>query len=129
MAPGEKMPRADKGHFHGECPEFWLIMLGNISYRIEACPISWRMWAISRMSRGAPGARRFFGRQAVLPPCDKRIPGYRATSSSRRTDYCFSKLETSASNLAALADTVLIGPVNLMKMFPPGPSTIAASMR
>jgi len=33
-----KLTPADKGHFHGECPEFWLIMLGNISYRIEGLP-------------------------------------------------------------------------------------------
>lgn len=29
---------ADKGHFHGECPEFWLIMLNKISYRVEGLP-------------------------------------------------------------------------------------------
>jgi mannose-6-phosphate isomerase-like protein (cupin superfamily) len=25
----------DKGHFHGECPEFWIILLGKVSYRME----------------------------------------------------------------------------------------------
>ena len=63
---------------------------------------------------------------AALPLTASRIS---ATSSSQRTDYCFSKLETRASNLTAFADTILAGPVNLTKMFPPGPSTIAASMR
>jgi mannose-6-phosphate isomerase-like protein (cupin superfamily) len=33
-----KLQPGDKGHFHGECPEFWLIMLGNISYRMEGIP-------------------------------------------------------------------------------------------
>jgi mannose-6-phosphate isomerase-like protein (cupin superfamily) len=28
----------DKGHFHAECAEFWFILLGKVSYRIEGIP-------------------------------------------------------------------------------------------
>ena len=29
---------ADKGHFHAECAEFWFVLLGKISYRMEGVP-------------------------------------------------------------------------------------------
>lgn len=29
---------ADKGHFHGECGEFWIILLGKMDYKIEGIP-------------------------------------------------------------------------------------------
>jgi mannose-6-phosphate isomerase-like protein (cupin superfamily) len=29
---------ADKGHFHGECAEFWFILQGKMDYRIEGAP-------------------------------------------------------------------------------------------
>lgn len=28
----------DKGHFHAECAEFWVILLGKMNYRIEGAP-------------------------------------------------------------------------------------------
>ena len=28
----------DKGHFHAECAEFWFVLLGKISYRMEGVP-------------------------------------------------------------------------------------------
>lgn len=28
----------DKGHFHAECAEFWFILLGKVSYRMEGVP-------------------------------------------------------------------------------------------
>jgi len=29
---------SDKGHFHGECAEFWIILLGKMDYKIEGAP-------------------------------------------------------------------------------------------
>ena len=36
-----KLPPAkdsDKGHFHAECAEFWIILKGQMNYRIEGAP-------------------------------------------------------------------------------------------
>jgi mannose-6-phosphate isomerase-like protein (cupin superfamily) len=30
---------ADKGHFHPESPEFWIVLLGKIEYKIGSLPI------------------------------------------------------------------------------------------
>jgi mannose-6-phosphate isomerase-like protein (cupin superfamily) len=30
---------ADKGHFHLESPEFWIVLLGKIEYKIGSLPI------------------------------------------------------------------------------------------
>jgi mannose-6-phosphate isomerase-like protein (cupin superfamily) len=63
-----KMTATDKGHFHGECAEFWLIMLGNISYRIEGLPdfvadvgdivyVPRGRWHLARFSGDKPSCR------------------------------------------------------------------------
>ena len=41
MGQADKLPPAkdsDKGHFHAECAEFWFILQGQMTYRIEGAP-------------------------------------------------------------------------------------------
>jgi mannose-6-phosphate isomerase-like protein (cupin superfamily) len=41
LGEAAKLPPAkdsDKGHFHAECAEFWIILKGQMNYRIEGAP-------------------------------------------------------------------------------------------
>ena len=75
--PYQKPQPGNKGHYHEEGGEFWLIMLGKIRYNIEGLE---RIRSRRRRRRVrpaadvAPGELRRTGRSALVPPGDERLP-------------------------------------------------------
>jgi hypothetical protein len=77
LGPYQKPQPGNKGHYHEEGGEFWLIMLGKIRYNIEglqefeAEPGGRRLRPAADV---APGELRRAGRAAVVPSGDERLP-------------------------------------------------------
>ena len=67
----------NKGHYHEEGGEFWLIMLGKIRYNIEGLRRVRSRGGRRRLRAApdvAPGELRRAGGAALVPPGDERLP-------------------------------------------------------
>ena len=67
----------NKGHFHEEGGEFWLIMLGKIRYNIEGLPeFEAEEGDVVYVAAAdvAPREQRRQGRAALVPAGDERLP-------------------------------------------------------
>ena len=82
---------ADKGHFHAESAEFWLVFTGQIRYAFEGQqPFIASEGDVVYVPANTWHATRYTGADAVVPPVDHRVRRQRAVARAQAVEHALS---------------------------------------